>query len=127
MMEWYNPSQDVVAKIWAVTGMTAAQSTEVRFGALGIQFLSSGGTSGYIFNSSGSTLANWWTLAGAATGNAPTIAAGGTDTNVDLRLAGQGTGAIRFGTHAAVTTETLSGFITIKDAAGNTRKLAVVS
>ena len=37
------------------------------------------------------------------------------------------TGNVKFGTHAAITTETLSGFITIKDAAGNTRKLAVVS
>jgi hypothetical protein len=127
MMEWFNPAQDVVAKIWAVTGMTAAQSTELRFGALGIQFLSSGGTSGYIFNSSGSTLVNHWTLQGNTTGNAPTLAAGGADTNVDLRLSGQGTGVIRFGTHAAVTTETVTGYITIKDSAGNTRKLAIVS
>ena len=33
----------------------------------------------------------------------------------------------RMGTHAAVTTETLTGYITILDAAGNSRKLGVVS
>jgi hypothetical protein len=33
----------------------------------------------------------------------------------------------KFGTHSALGAETLSGFITIKDAAGNARKLAVVS
>ncbi len=51
----------------------------------------------------------------------------GSGTDVDLRLAPKGSGAVRYGTHAAITTETLSGFITVKDAAGNTRKLAVVS
>jgi hypothetical protein len=126
-LEWHNPSQDLVARVLCITGITSAQRTEIRFGASGVQFVGAGGTSGFIFNSNPTTLANWWTLAGAATGNAPTIAAGGTDTNVDLLLSGQGTGVVRYGTHAAVTTETLSGFITIKDSAGNTRKLAVVS
>jgi len=51
----------------------------------------------------------------------------GSATDVDCSLVPKGSGRVRYGTHAAVTTETLSGFITIKDAAGNTRKLAVVS
>jgi hypothetical protein len=59
--------------------------------------------------------------------SSPSISAAGEDENLDIRLSPKGTGNVRYGTHAAVTTETLSGFITIKDSAGNTRKLAVVS
>jgi len=36
-------------------------------------------------------------------------------------------GVVKFGTHAAIGAETITGYITIKDAAGNSRKLAVVS
>jgi hypothetical protein len=54
-----------------------------------------------------------------------------TGTGADLILAG-GTGSVangnvRFGTHSAIGAETVTGYITIKDEAGNTRKLAVVS
>jgi hypothetical protein len=38
-----------------------------------------------------------------------------------------GTGLLRFGTHSALGAETVTGFITIKDAGGTTRKVAVVS
>jgi len=49
----------------------------------------------------------------------------GTDLVLDSAVVGSG--VLRFGTHSAITTETLSGFITIKDSGGTTRKLAVVS
>lgn len=38
-----------------------------------------------------------------------------------------GSGVVRFGTHSAIAAETVTGYITMKDSAGNTRKLAVVS
>jgi hypothetical protein len=57
-----------------------------------------------------------------------------TDRNLTLQSKGAGdvyldtgTGVARFGTHSAVGAETISGYITIKDAAGNSRKLAVIS
>ena len=37
------------------------------------------------------------------------------------------TGNVKFGAHSAIGAETVTGYITIKDAAGNLRKLAVVS
>lgn len=37
------------------------------------------------------------------------------------------TGTIQFGTHNAIGAETVTGYITIKDAAGNDRKVAIVS
>lgn len=36
-------------------------------------------------------------------------------------------GNVKFGTHNTITTETLSGYITIKDSGGTSRKIAVVS
>jgi len=70
---------------------------------------------------------NYLQIRNHRTANAPAIHALGTDADVDIGLTTKGTGTLKFGTHAAVTTETVTGFITIKDSAGNTRKLAVVS
>lgn len=70
---------------------------------------------------------NYVTATGTVTTSPPSVKAEGSDTNIDLLLAGKGSGVVRFGLHAAVTTETLTGYITVKDAAGNIRKLAVVS
>jgi len=70
---------------------------------------------------------NYPTLAGATTGNAVTISGAGSDANIDFAIAPKGTGVLRFGTHSALAAETVTGYITIKDSAGNTRKLAVVS
>lgn len=47
--------------------------------------------------------------------------------NGNIELAPHGSGKVKFGTHAAVTAETVTGFITILDASGTPRKIAVVS
>lgn len=54
-------------------------------------------------------------------------AAGTGDSNIDVLLTPKGTGNVKFGTHSAIAAEALSGYITIKDAGGTSRKLAVVS
>jgi hypothetical protein len=46
-----------------------------------------------------------------------------TGSSGDIRLHN----GVRFGTHAAIGAETVTGYITITDTAGNSRKLAVVS
>lgn len=88
-------------------------------------------TSGRIatFDSGGSSTSrvNNLYFRNAATGAPPEIRAQGSDTNVDLSLVPQGTGVLRFGTHSAIASETVTGFITVKDSGGTTRKLAVVS
>lgn len=56
-----------------------------------------------------------------------TESAGTGEANIDLALTPKGTGRVRFGTHAAIGAETVTGYITIKDAAGTSRKVAVVS
>ena len=56
---------------------------------------------------------------------AETMGTGGD--NIDIVLTPAGTGNVKFGTHSAIAAETVTGYITIKDAGGTTRKLAVVS
>ena len=53
----------------------------------------------------------------------------GTDAEIDSTgdIFLNATGNVKFGTYAAITTETLQGYITIKDAAGNIRKIGVVA
>jgi hypothetical protein len=56
-----------------------------------------------------------------------TESAGTGEANIDLALTPKGTGRVRYGTHAAVVAEVVTGYIEIKDAAGTVRKLAVIS
>ena len=49
------------------------------------------------------------------------------DVNGDVVFIPAGTGRVRFGTHAVIVAEVLTGFVIIKDALGNSRKIAVVS
>jgi len=46
---------------------------------------------------------------------------------VDAQITPKGTGRVRFGTHAALAGETVTGYIEIKDDGGTVRKIAVVS
>lgn len=55
------------------------------------------------------------------------IRARGADADVDLLVTGQGTGVVRMGTFTISALTSIVGYITIKDASGNTRKLAVMS
>lgn len=71
---------------------------------------------------------NYLDIYPAINGSPVQLAAGGSsDTDVDIRLAPKGSGVVRFGTHAGLAAETVSGYIEIKDAGGTVRKLAVVS
>lgn len=63
----------------------------------------------------------------APTGQGPQIGVAGSDTNADLRLTGKGTGVVRFGTWTSNADAAVNGYITIKDYAGTTRKLATIA
>ena len=67
---------------------------------------------------------NYLQVTGGATGSAPSMSAVGSDTNIDLTLTPKGTGVVQYGTYTAgVVAQT--GYITIKDAGGTTRRLLV--
>jgi len=67
---------------------------------------------------------NYLNVQGAVTTASPSITAAGSDTNIDITLTPKGTGNVRFGTYTAGILAQ-AGYITIKDAAGNTRNLLV--
>lgn len=81
------------------------------------------------FNSGSSAAArpNYLQFENNSANNPPVVRARGSDTNVDIYLQTQGTGVVRFGTHSALAAETVTGYITVKDAGGTSRKIAVVS
>ena len=54
------------------------------------------------------------------------LGAEGSSTNVDMELYCKGSGVLRFGTYTA-TPGSITGYITVKDFGGTTRKLAVIS
>jgi hypothetical protein len=69
------------------------------------------------------------TISNSATGNPVefAVASSSSDTDVDIRLIPKGAGVVRFGTHTATADTAISGYVTIKDGSGNTRKLAVIT
>jgi hypothetical protein len=76
-----------------------------------------------LINGSNSAV-NYMQVAGTATGAAPTLSVGGTDTDIDLALSPKNAGAVRFGTYTA-SVLTPTGYITIKDSGGTSRRLLV--
>jgi hypothetical protein len=67
---------------------------------------------------------NRLSITGGIAGAAPVLSAVGSDTDIDLTLTPKGAGNVRFGTYTAgVLTPT--GYITVKDSGGTTRRLLV--
>jgi hypothetical protein len=71
------------------------------------------------------TVVNYGTVTGVATGGAVPFGVAGSDTDIDLALVPKGAGVVKFGAFTAAGGETFAGYITVKDSAGNSRKLAI--
>jgi hypothetical protein len=70
---------------------------------------------------------NCFQITPAATGSYPILSARGADTNIDFGITPKGTGLVRFGTWTSSADAAINGYITVKDAAGNSRKLATIA
>jgi hypothetical protein len=117
------------------TGGGAAITTQGSDTNVGM-FLSTKGAGQYFFSSNSVTqfnigntasTVNYLRVDGGATGNAATLSVVGSDTNIDLALTPKGTGKVRFGTHTGTADVAITGYIEVKDSAGNVRKLAVIT
>lgn len=71
--------------------------------------------------------ANYMAVNAAPAGQVPYISCNGLNPDIDLGITPKGAGLVRFGTHSPLGGQTVTGYITIKDANGVARKLAVVS
>jgi hypothetical protein len=67
---------------------------------------------------------NYGVVTGSIAGNAVPFTVAGTDTDIDLALTPKGTGNVRFGTFTS-SILTPTGFITIKDSGGTTRRILI--
>ena len=59
-----------------------------------------------------------------------TAASGAADTNISFgnaKLKVEADGTVAFGVYSAIAAETVTGYLTVKDRNGNSRKLAIVS
>jgi len=74
---------------------------------------------------SASTPVNYVRIAGANAGGNATILAEGSSADIDLAFTPKGTGTMRFGTYTAGAATDSTGYITVKDSGGTTRKLMV--
>lgn len=125
MMAWYGAAGQLGARIWS-SNTTNSTDCGLEFLANTVRFIGSGGTIiGQVENVA--SAANYLRLISQTTTNAPELRAGGSDTDIDLALTAKGTGVLKFGTRTAIGVETVTGYITIKDSGGTSRKLAVVS
>jgi len=78
----------------------------------------------FAINGNQTSAVNYLEVSGFGAGFSPTITAKGTDANIDVALISKGAGVIQYGTYTAgVVAQT--GYITIKDAGGTTRRLLV--
>ena len=111
-----------------VRSEVSAASSEVAIIA-GNNSVSVAGTGGALIGQFAhqASAVNYWQVLNSATGSALQLVAAGTDTDIDLRFTPKGAGAVRFGTHTSSSDTAVSGYITIKDAGGTERKLAVIT
>jgi len=103
----------------------SAHKQELRFTDNGAFFYGPDATLFAAMNVASSV--NYLRVYPAATGSAPGLQVEGTDTNADLRLLPKGSGVVRFGGWTASSDVAVNGYITIKDSAGNSRKLATIA
>jgi hypothetical protein len=93
-------------------------------GAAGFEFYSATGGSLQFYIYPTSTAVNYVQVSGSATSGPVGVSAKGSDTNIDISLSPKGTGVVQYGTYTAgIVTQT--GYITIKDAGGTSRRLLV--
>ena len=124
-LRWYNTSGEVTGAI-TTTNTSASAFSEMRFMSNGVQFLGSTGQAlAYVLTIPNAV--NSIAITPAVTGSPVAVSATGSDTNIDVLIAPQGTGVMRVGTFTSNADAPVTGYITIKDAAGNIRKLATIA
>jgi hypothetical protein len=109
--------------VLSAQGSDAAISLIYQSKSSGAHFFQTGGSNQFLISHVASAV-NYVGVQGGATTQPALIYATGSDTNIDLALTPKGTGVLAFGTYTAGIIAQ-AGSITIKDAAGTTRRLLV--
>lgn len=123
-IRWLNSAGAQQAQIACTTNLT--NGPRLSFDASALRIYSQAGVVGTEFILTASA-ANYLSLANNTAGTPPYVAALGADTNIDLQLTPKGAGLLRFGAFTSNADTAVTGYITIKDAGGTTRKLATIA
>jgi hypothetical protein len=125
--KWMSSSSINTTEILS-TAATTANSMVMAFGEGSTLFnnASSGKALFGLFNV-GASAVNYLAMQASAAGNATQMLAAGDDTNIDIQIVPKGTGVMRVGTFTSNADAPVTGYITIKDATGNIRKLATIA
>ncbi len=128
-LEWVNDDGTQFAFIDAQYDETiSGESMGMSFGANSFQFVDVTSEKLALKISKPASSVNYLDLFSNVTGSNVIVAAEGDDSDIGITLLTKGTGVVKFGTHTADGgTPATTGYITIKDAGGNTRKLAVIT
>lgn len=128
---YFNTSGGVQLNIGHTAGsvnypkVTGSATTTVTYSAEGtgtnLDVSLQGKGTGFVFL--GNNRQNYLRVNAQNSGTAPQLRAEGVDTDIDLFLGGKGAGLVRFGVRTAGGDTASNGYITMKDAAGNTVKL----
>jgi len=122
-LQWYGPGGGQTSSLLC-TGTTQTNATQLDFQEGYLTILQQQNARPIASFAVTNNATNYLFFAGAVTGSPPVIAAGGNDTNINLYLEPKGTGVVQFGTYTAGSLS-VTGYITIADSAGNTRRLLV--
>ncbi len=124
-ISWLGPSGVGAASINSSI-INANKQIGISFQEDALYITGNEGTPIAIFTRSAGSPVNYIQLQASATGVAAQVYANG-ETNTDLYLRTKGTGVVQFGTHTVKGAETVTGYITMKDSGGTTRKIAILS
>lgn len=123
IVNWFTPEGLIGAELTSSTTLNSKRSL-VDFGNNKVTYKSGGSV---VLTVSKLTDASTGSVLLESFGGNARVSADSTTPDADLEFAAKGSGEIKFGTHSAIGAESLTGYITIKDSSGVTRKLAVVS
>lgn len=123
-INWFNAAGNVSSTIRSDVS-AAGQNKHLIFTDLTVVLGNNGVADPFIFNIGGAP-ANGLRFDATSTGSGfSQITAIGTDANLDLALAPQGNGVLKFGTFTSTGGIAQTGYITIKDGGGTVRRLLV--
>jgi hypothetical protein len=113
----------------AGTNAAPALSAQGSDSDIGLNLVAKSGGSIALYNGYGISArfyggTNNFAIAGVGSGSSPEISAQGSDANLNIKLTPKGTGTLQFGTYTAGALSP-TGYITITDAAGTSRRLLV--
>jgi len=125
-LRWYAGASTATSLIYSsATTAVGSVNFELSDGKIKVSEASTGKLA-MAFNVS-STAANYLDFYPAAAGSYVRAVAGGTDTNIDFSIEPKGAGLLRYGTFTSNADAPITGYVTIKDSGGTTRKLATIA